>query len=40
MLGDLTVFDRDLFTVEAEELDRCEVDVTIIDGVIVHQRGA
>ncbi|CAN5509845.1 amidohydrolase [soil metagenome] len=38
MLGDLTVFDRDLFALEADDLDQAAVDLTIIDGVVVHRR--
>lgn len=38
MLGDVTVFDRDLFSVAPEDLDKCAVDATVIDGVVVHRR--
>ena len=38
MLGDLTIFDQDLFAMDADDLDQATVDMTIIDGAIVFQR--
>ncbi len=38
MLGDLTIFDRDIFEIEADDLDQAAVDMTIIDGVVVFRR--
>jgi predicted amidohydrolase YtcJ len=38
MLGDLTIFGQDLFALDADDLDQATVEMTIIDGVIVHRR--
>ncbi|MEZ4568768.1 MAG: amidohydrolase [Thermomicrobiales bacterium] len=38
MLGDLTVFDQDIFAMDADDLDQAAVDLTIVDGVVVHRR--
>ena len=38
MLGDLTIFDRDIFEIEPDDLDQAAVDMTIIDGVVVFRR--
>ncbi len=38
MLGDVTIFDRDIFALDADDLDTAAIDMTIIDGVVVHRR--
>jgi predicted amidohydrolase YtcJ len=38
MLGDVTIFDRNLSTVDALELDHVRVDATIVDGVVAFRR--
>lgn len=37
-LGDVTVFDRDLFSVEPEEILEANADLTIVGGEIMHDR--
>ena len=38
MLGDLTIFDRDLFAIAADDLGEVQVALTVIDGVVVWSR--
>lgn len=37
--ADLVVFSRDLMTVPEAEIPRVEVDMTLVDGQVVHERG-
>lgn len=37
--ADLVVFSRDLMTVPEAEIPRVEVDLTVVDGQVVHERG-
>lgn len=37
--ADLVVFSRDLMTVPEAEIPRVEVDLTLVDGQVVHERG-
>jgi predicted amidohydrolase YtcJ len=37
MLGDVTIFDQDIFQMEADDLDQAGIDMTIIDGVVVYR---
>jgi predicted amidohydrolase YtcJ len=37
MRADVTVFDRDLFEVDADEWMKAEVEATLVDGEVVHQ---
>ena len=37
--ADLVVFARDIMTVPEAEIPRVEVDMTLVDGQIVHERG-
>jgi len=37
-LGDVVIFDRDLLTVQHEEIMSCAVDFTIVGGEVVYQR--
>ena len=37
-LADLTIFDRDIFAIEAEELLETRVAATIVDGVFRHRQ--
>ncbi|WP_431241837.1 amidohydrolase [Flavobacterium sp. P21] len=39
MFADLTVLDRDYFTIEDEEIKKIESDLTIVDGKIVYANG-
>jgi predicted amidohydrolase YtcJ len=39
MLADLTVLDRDYFSVDDEEIKRIEAELTIVDGKIVYAKG-
>ncbi|GGI85595.1 hypothetical protein GCM10011581_23340 [Saccharopolyspora subtropica] len=36
--ADLVVLDRDPFTLPPEEIGQCQVDLTMVDGVVVHER--
>lgn len=38
-MADFTVFDRDVMTVETDELLETEVLYTIIDGEVVYRKG-
>jgi hypothetical protein len=38
MLGDVTIFDRDLFAMDPEGFNDAAVDLTVIDGVVVYRR--
>jgi predicted amidohydrolase YtcJ len=38
MLGDVTIFDRDLFAMDPEDFNDAAVDLTVIDGVVVYRR--
>jgi predicted amidohydrolase YtcJ len=37
--GDLVVFARDIMTVPEAEIPRVEIDMTLVDGRVVHERG-
>ncbi len=38
--ADLVVLDRDPFSLPPEEIGQCQVDLTMVDGVVVHERKA
>jgi predicted amidohydrolase YtcJ len=38
MLGDVTVFETDLFAVDPDELATVRVDCTIAEGAVVYER--
>lgn len=38
--ADLVVLDRDPFSLPPEEIGQCRVDLTMVDGVVVHERKA
>jgi predicted amidohydrolase YtcJ len=40
MLGDVTVFETDLFAVAADDLASVQIDYTIVDGAVAFARDA